>query len=207
MFYARLTDLQRGLDPLLSGIHAFAEPRDAPVIDATRVAGWTVDLANGSGRRNERLRLAAAQLAAALQRVEPNLRLNHATEWALDKRWIDCSPRDRAMICAALFGSLGRTEVPGKLRELADDEDLREGLTWGLGFRLARRLGAGSRKALGNSRLRLKKKSLVLYLDESRAALATWPLTKDLDVLAEWLDREPKIKIGEYGFEPGSEEE
>ena len=105
------------------------------------------------------------------------------------------------MICAALFGSLGRTEVPAKLRELADDDDLREGLTWGLGFRLARRLGAGSRKALGNSRLRLKKKSLVLYLDESRAALATWPLTKDLDVLAEWLDRTPKIKIGEYGSE------
>ena len=207
LLYARLTDLQRGLDPLLSGVHAFAEPRDAPVIDATRVAGWTVDLANGSGRRNERLRLAAAQLAAALQRVEPNLRLNHATEWALDKRWIDCSPRDRTMICAALFGSLGRTDVPGKLRELADDEDLREGLTWGLGFRLARRLGAGSRKALGNSRLRLKEKSLVLYLDESRAALATWPLTKDLDVLAEWLDREAKIKIGEYEFEPGSEEE
>ena len=207
LLYMRLTDLQRGLDPLLAGVHAFAEPRDAPVVDATRVAGWTVDLANGSGKRNERLRLAAAQLASALQRVEPNLRLNHATEWALDKRWIDCSARDRAMICAALFGSLGRTELPSELRKLADDEDLREGLTWGLGFRLARRLGAGSRKALGNSRLRLKQKSLILYLDQARAALATWPLTKDLDVLAEWLDRKPKIKIGEYEFDRNYDDE
>ncbi|MBX7493471.1 Ppx/GppA family phosphatase [Qipengyuania sp. 1NDW9] len=200
LLYSQLTDLQKSLDPLLSGVHAFCEPRDAPVTDATRVAGWTVDLANGQGKRNERLRLAAAQLAAGLQRVEPNLRVNHATEWALDKRWIDCSARDKAMICAALYGSLGRTALPSKLREIASDEDLREGVTWGLGFRLARRLGAGSRTALGNSKLRLKKKSLVLYLDESRAALATWPLTRELEMLADWLERKPKIKIGDFDF-------
>ena len=207
LLYSRLTDLQRGLDPLLSGVHAFCEPRDAAVVDATRVAGWTVELANGKGKRNERLRLAAAQLAAALQRVEPNLRINHATEWALDKRWLDCSARDRAMMCAALFGSLGRTELPAKLRELTDDEDLREGVTWGLAFRLARRLGAGSRTALANSKLRIKKKSLVLYVDQSRQALATWPLTRDLEILAEWLERKPKIKIGEYDFEDDLEED
>ena len=206
LLYSRLSDLQRSLDPLLSGVHAFAEPRDAPVIDATRVAGWTVDLANGNGKRNERLRLAAAQLASALQRVEPNLRIHHAQEWSLDKRWIDCSPRDRGMICAALFGSLGKTELPSKLSDLADEDDLREGITWGLGFRLARRLGAGSRLALANSRLRLKPKALVLYLDESRAPLATSLLTRDFDILAGWLGREAKIKIGDYRFESELEE-
>ncbi len=207
LLYSRLSDLQRALDPLLAGVHAFAEPRDAPVVDAARVVGWTVDLANGKGKRNERLRLASAQLAAALQRVEPNLRENHATEWSLDKRWIDCSPRDRAMMCAALYGSLGKTELPDKLDLLADSEDLREGLTWGLGFRLARRLGAGARTALSFSKLRLKKKSLVLYLDERRAALATYPLTRDLDILAEWLGRQAKIKIGEFNFTDTIEEE
>ncbi len=206
LLYSRLTDLQRSLDPLLSGVHAFAEPRDAAVVDATRVAGWTVELANGNGKRNERLRLAAAQLASALQRVEPNLRVNHATEWALDKRWIDCSARDRAMICAALFGSLGRTELPAKLREIASDDDLREALTWGLAFRLARRLGAGSRTALASSKLRMKTNSLVLYVDESRRALATWPLTRDLEILAEWVDRKPRIKVGDYDFESDPED-
>ena len=201
LLYMDLAEQQRALDPLLTAVNAFAEPRDAPVTDAARVAGWTVDLANGKGARNERLRLSAAQLAAALQRVEPNLRVNHATEWALDKRWIDCDARARAMICAALFGSLGRTSAPSKLRELATDADIREALTWGLGFRLARRLGAGSRTALANSRLRLKKKNLVLYLDESRAALATEPLTRDLEAVAGWLDRKSKIKIGEYSFD------
>lgn len=207
LLFSQLSDITRSLDPLLAGVHAFAEPRDAPIVDATRIVGWTVELADGAGKRNERIRLAAAQLALALQRVEPNMRVNHATEWALDKRWIDCDARDRAMICAALFGSLGRTEVPDKLRVLASDDDLREGVTWGLGFRLARRLGAGARTALASSRLRLKKKSLVLYLDNSRAALATWPLTKDFEILAEWLDRKPKIKTGEFHFEDDLEEE
>ena len=201
LLYSQLTDLQKRQDPLLSGVHAFCEPRDAPVTDATRVAGWTVELANGNGSRNERLRLAAAQLAAGLQRVEPNLRVNHATEWALDKRWIDCTARDRAMICAALFGSLGRTALPEKLRRLATDDELREGMTWGLGFRLARRLGAGSRSALSHSKLRLKKNSLALYIDESRAGLAVWPLTRELEMLADWLGKEPKIKVGDYSFE------
>ena len=200
LLYAGLTDLTKDLDPLLAAVHAFAEPRDALVTDAARVAGWTVDVAGGDGRQNERLRLAAAHLSSALQRVEPNLRGNHASEWALDKRWIACQAHERAMMCAALFGSLGRTDPPTALANLARSTDIREGTTWGLSFRLARRLGAGSHASLSMSRLRLKKKSLTLYLDESRAALATYPLTKELGALAEWLDREPRIKLGNYDF-------
>lgn len=201
MLYSRLAQPVRAQDPLLSGVHAFAEPRDAPITDATRVAGWTSEIADGQGKRNERLRLAAAQLAAALQRVEPNLRINHATEWALDKRWIDCSPRERAMICAALFGSLGRTDLPAKLRILANDDDLREGVTWGLGFRLARRLGAGTQAALGSSRLKLDGKILTLSLDQSRAALATSMLDRDLEILGNWLGRQTRIRVGSFDFE------
>ena len=105
------------------------------------------------------------------------------------------------MICAALFGSLGRTEVPARLRRLADDDALREGLTWGLGVRLARRLGAGSREPLGHSRLELSDDAVTLSIDDSKAALATWPVTRDLEVLAQWLDREPKIQIGAFEFD------
>ncbi|MEX0343130.1 MAG: hypothetical protein AB3N06_11115, partial [Erythrobacter sp.] len=119
-------------------------------------------------------------------------------EWALGKRWIDLDARGRAMICAALFGSMGRTELPDRLHELAGGDDLREGVTWGLGYRLARRLGGGSRVSLSTSALRRKKKRLVLRLDESRAALGHYPATKDLETLAGWLDLEPKIKIGSF---------
>ena len=206
LLFANLTPLMQQLDPLLAAVHAFAEPRDAMVTDATRVAGWTVDLANGDGSRNERLRLVAAHLSSALQRVEPNLRTSHAAEWALEKRWIACAGNERAMICAALFGGLGQVEPPEALAALATDEEIREGTTWGLGFRLARRLGAGSQLPLTFSRLRMKDETLTLYLDESRAPLATYPLTKDLAFLAEWLGREPRVKIGDYRFQPPADE-
>ncbi len=158
-------------------------------------------------RLNGRLRLATAQLSDALNRVEPNLRESRAAEWALGKRWVDLDARGRAMICAALFGSLGRTELPDKLRVLASDDDLHEGVTWGLGFRLARRLGGGSRVSLTTSALRRKKKSLILRLDESRAALANYPATQDFDNLAQWLGLKPKIKIGSFNFSGAGEDQ
>ena len=207
LLYSRLEPGQMQADPLLAGVTAYAAPRDASITEATLLAAWTVDLADGDGTLNERLRLAAAQLSCALQRVEPNLRDSHAIEWSLGKRWIDLDARGRAMICAALFGSMGRTELPERLRVLASDDDLREGVTWGLGFRLARRLGGGSRMSLTTSALKRKKKSLVLRLDESRAALAIYPATRDFEILAEWLDLKPKIKIGSFAVSELSEEE
>ena len=205
LLYARLEPAQMKADPLLAGVTAYASPRDASITDATLLSAWTVSLTDGDGSVNERLRLAAAQLSGALQRVEPNLRVSHAIEWPLGKRWIDLDARGRAMICAALFGSMGRTDVPEKLSELASDDDLREGITWGLGYRLARRLGGGSRMSLTTSALRRKKKSLVLRLDESRAALATYPAMREFEALADWLGLKPKVKVGSFKF--GGEEE
>jgi exopolyphosphatase/guanosine-5'-triphosphate,3'-diphosphate pyrophosphatase len=86
-------------------------------------------------------------------------------------------------------------------RQLASDDDLHEGLTWGLGFRVARRLGAGSHAMMTTSSLSRKKNKLLLNVDKSRAAMAHYPLTLDFEVLAGWLDLEPKIKIGSFEFE------
>lgn len=195
LLYSRLDTLQQSRDPLLAGIEAFASARDAHVTDATLVSAWTADLVENSKPGDERKRIAAAQLAASLRRVEPNLRMNCAVEWSLDKRWLDLSPRGRAMICAALIGALGRTELPERLRVLASEDDLREGVTWGLGLRLAQRLGGGTRESLANSRLRRKKRKLVLELAPSHAALAAGPVPLELAMLAGWLGLEPKIKM------------
>ena len=198
LLFQRLDPLQRGKDPLQAAVDAFAGSRRSPITDAARVAGWTTGLADGTHPDNPRLRLAAAQLAAALQRVEPNLRVSHATEWALDKRWIGCDPRGRAMICAALFGSLGRTALPESFRKLAGDDDLRDGVAWGLAIRLARRMGS-SQVLQTTSTLERDDAHLVLRIDESRAAIAHYPLTQDVDVLANWLGLEPRIEIGGVG--------
>ncbi len=195
LLYSRLDAAQQARDPLLAGVAAFAAVRDSHVTDATLVSAWTADLVEHSKPGDERKRIAAAQLAAALRRVEPNLRLNHAVEWSLDKRWIDLSPRGRAMMCAALVGSLGRTELPDRLRVLASDDDLREGMTWGLGLRLAQRLGAGTRESLSHSRLLRENGALVLQLDPERAALAAGPVGSELSMLADWLGLEAKISV------------
>lgn len=199
LLFSRLDELQRTKDPLLAGVADFAEMHGASITHAAMLAAWSVELADGKGRSrgNERLRLASAQLAAALHRVEPNLRYNHALEWALDKRWIGCNARSRAMICAALIGSMGRSSIPDRLRSLANDDDLREAVAWGLGFKLARRLGAASRVSMISSALIRKKKRLILRLDPSRAPLGNYPVTKDLEILANFLGLEGKIKIGE----------
>lgn len=198
LLFSRLDELQRTKDPLLAGVADFAEMHGASITDAAMLAAWSVELADGKGRSqgNERLRLASAQLASALHRVEPNLRYNHALEWALDKRWIGCSARCRAMLCASLIGSMGRSSIPDRLRSLASDDDLREAVTWGLGFKLARRLGAASRVSMISSALIRKKRRLILRLDPSRAPLGNYPVTKDLEILANFLELEPKVKIG-----------
>ena len=47
----------------------------------------------------------------------------------------------------------------------------------------------------------------MLRLDESRAALATYPATREFEMLADWLDLKPKIKIGSFDFSGFDEEE
>ena len=197
LLFARLSQSQRAVDPLLAAVNAFAQMRDASVTHATRIVGWTACLSSGTGPRTERLRLASAQLAAALQRVEPNLRPDLATAWALDKRWIDCTPHDRALLCAALHGSLGSASLPDRVQTLAPDRDLRHALVWGYGFRLARRLGAGSITALANSSLVIDDQAIALHLESSRAPLATSLVQRELARLADALGREPVVRIAD----------
>ena len=198
LLFRQLDPLDAVKDPLLAGVDRFSSARGSPITDASALAAWSVGLAMGDGRINERLRLASAQLAVALHQVEPNLRAGHAKEWALDKRWIALSPRGRAMIAAALYGSLGRTNLPKSWGRLASEEDLHEGVTWGLGFRLGHRLGAASRVSMMTSTLERSASKLTLTLDQSRAALAHYPVTRDLDILAGWLGTEASIAITNF---------
>lgn len=188
LLFRRLDRIERDRDPLLVGVAAFATERGASVTDAALLAAWTA-VAARSGSRTERLRLAAAQLSLALQRVEPNLRHAHALEWALDKRWIGIDANGRAMLGAALLGSLGTTAHDERLSRLASAGELKEATGWGLALRLTKRVGAGARAALSASRLENERDRLVLGIDNAHAPLVTPTVTKDLAALAEWLDR------------------
>jgi len=186
-------------DPLLAGVNAFAGPRGAALSIAAMIAAWTADAATGNGSGSERLRLAAITLALAAARIEPNMRLRHATDWALEKRWVAVDHSGRAMIAAALRASCGKPELTPALLSLAGEQALREAAGWGLAIRLCRRIGASSRISLLTSSLTRNGNRLELWLDESRAQLATDPVRNDLASLAAWTGLEHDIHIGQLG--------
>ena len=194
LHFRRLEPAEQGLDPLLVGVATFASPPQDGLADAQMLTAWTAPAVAPTDPGLERIRLAAAHLAPALHRVEPNLRSAHALEWALDKRWIGIDASCRALLGAALLGSLGTVALPDRLAHLADETRLRNAVGWGLALRLAQRLGAGSRRSLAGSRIAAGPKALTLHLDSAAAALATAPVTRQLRALAEWLGLEARTE-------------
>jgi len=193
--YDRLDPAAKAQDPLLSGIANFSAPRGGPATLATKIAGWTVDALPYERAGSERVRLAATMLALASIQVEPNLRIKQAIDWALYKRWMDLSDEGRAMIAAAVSANCGNCDLPKTVLKLARSKRLEEAICWGLGIRLARRLGGGSRNTLRNSALGIDDGRLVLYLGETHADLWAEHVEFDLAALAARLGLKPAMEV------------
>ncbi|BDI61746.1 Ppx/GppA family phosphatase [Qipengyuania nanhaisediminis] len=184
LLYDRLPDHEKAQDPLLAGISVFATQRGAPPPLAARIAGWTVNAVPPRRHGSERLRLAATMLALASMQIEPNIRMPQALDWALHKRWIAVSEAERAMLAAAIAANGNVLDLPRAVTALASREALEEAVCWGLAVRLARRLGARSRKSLQVSGLAIEEDKLVLRLAESHGALFGLSSEKDMAALA-----------------------
>ena len=187
LLYDRLPAHTRTQDPLLAGVAVFAAQRASEATLATRMAAWTLDAAPAREHGSERLRLAATMLALAAMQIEPNIRLPQAINWALHKRWVGVDGKGRAMLAAAIAANGNQLGLPAEIRALASAEALEEAVRWGLALRLARRLGAGSRRSLEVSRLVVDGDTLVLRLAESHAALFGQPTEKDMKLLSQRL--------------------
>ncbi|APE27847.1 Ppx/GppA family phosphatase [Aurantiacibacter gangjinensis] len=196
LLYRDLSKPAGQLDPLLTAVAHFTEPRGGPQTHATRIAGWTSDVTRGlaSGRGNERLRLAATMLGMAQWRLEPNMRLKHSVDWALDKRWLGLDHRGRVMIAAALRGAHGKPEIVEAHLPLASEQDLHAASAWGLAFRLCRRVGAGSRVSLLSSKLTREGDTLRLWIEPGRSQLLSEQVETDLAKLAAWLGCEAIVE-------------
>lgn len=195
LLYDRLEPHARAQDPLLAGVSVFASQRGAPPTLAARIAGWTVAAAPSGKHGSERLRLAAITLALASMQIEPNIRLPQATDWALHKRWIAVDGAERAMLAAAISANGNALDLTDEIRSLASEEALGEAICWGLAVRLARRLGARSRRSLQVSRLSVDDDVLVLRLAKSHGALFGFPTEKDMKLLAAQLGIDWKVEI------------
>lgn len=184
LLYDRLPAHSKAQDPLLAGIAVFAIHRGSEPTLAARMAAWTLDAAPAREHGSERLRLAATMLALAAMQIEPNIRLPQAINWALNKRWVGIDGEGRAMLAAAISANGNQLNLPARVRALASAEALEEAVRWGLALRIARRLGAGSRRSLEVSRLGVEGDALVLQLAQSHEALLGQPTEKDMKLLA-----------------------
>ena len=200
LLYRRLSPGVRAQDPMLAGVSAFAETLDVSPAAATMVNGWTADVCavGESGPKaasSERLRIAATMLALAAQRIEPNLRMEQAMDWALRKRWIGIDDRERAILAMAAMANTGRTAVPEEYLRLAPLADLREAVTWGLATRLCRKFSGCIAQTLSGSTLSRRKGQLVLAVSDALQPLYTEAVEKDLRLLANWLDSQPAVEL------------
>ncbi|MBW8753866.1 MAG: Ppx/GppA family phosphatase [Sphingomonadales bacterium] len=202
LLFTRLSPGVRAQDPMLAGVAAFAETLDVSPAAATMVAGWTAEVCDvgASGQRaqnSERLRLAATMLALAAQRIEPNLRMEQAMDWALRKRWIGIDDRERAILAMAAMANTGRTAIPEEYLRLASLADLREAVTWGLATRLCRKFSGCIAQSLSGSALTRQGSRVVLAVEGTLQPLYTEAAEKDLRLLATWLEAEPAVELGE----------
>lgn len=194
LLFDELADFAKSQDPLLAGVGEFAQSRGTPAVLATRIAAWTVGAVPQPSHGTERVRLAATMLALASMQIEPNLRIDIATDWALHKRWLALAPAERAMIAATAYGNGNRYDLPEHLHELASEDQLEEALSWGLAIRLCRRLGGRSSKLFRVSHLQVEDKTLLLSIEHSHSDLFGIPSEKDLTLLAARLGLEPRMQ-------------
>ncbi|KLE34914.1 hypothetical protein AAW00_10820 [Aurantiacibacter luteus] len=199
LLFERLDAPAREQDPLLSAVSHFTTPRGASITEATLQCAWTAQAVDGRDRGSERIRLAATMLSQAAARIEPNMRLSHSTDWALEKRWVGIDHTGRAMMAQALRASCGQPKIVEDWLALATEEQLRRASAWGLANRLCRKIGAGTRISLTGSALRREGDVLVLRFDGSRAHMMADSVRAELANLAEWLGLDHAMTVAEAG--------
>ncbi|RZJ99028.1 MAG: Ppx/GppA family phosphatase [Novosphingobium sp.] len=197
LLYGRMSPTVQAQDPMLAGVTAFAETLDVSAASGTMVADWTAGVCATDAPAKQRLRLAATLLALAAQRIEPNLRMEQAMDWALRKRWIGIGDRERAILAMTAIANAGRTAIPDEYLRLASATELREAVTWGLATRLCRRFSGCLAQPLAHSTLSFDKGKLTLAVEGPARPLYTEGVEKDLRQLATWLEAEPAAKLAD----------
>jgi exopolyphosphatase/guanosine-5'-triphosphate,3'-diphosphate pyrophosphatase len=194
LFYRRLDAATRAEDPLLVGVTGFARAFGISPGMAKRLADWIAPT-NAGAADDARLRQAATLLALASMQVEPNLRAEQATNWALRKRWIGINMRGRAVLATAILANTGMTAVPPEFAPLAPAEDLAAAIGWGLAIRLGRKLTGGAAQAIAGTALTAADGRLIVAVDAPMHPLYSNAVGKDHRLLAEWLELEPVVEL------------
>lgn len=162
VLFGSLSDAVQKEDPLLAGVMAFVGGMAVDVALVHAAAEWMADVVPMA---RTPLGRAALALCLAAGRVEPNLRRGLPADWGLSKRWVGVDNAGRAMLAAALRGSVGKAQkdaVAEPWARLASSAALAEARGLGLAARLCRRMSAGSAAVIKSTRLTVEGGNLRL---------------------------------------------
>ncbi|HQS98083.1 MAG: hypothetical protein B7X90_07700 [Novosphingobium sp. 17-62-19] len=181
LFGSLSAEVQRQ-DTLLAGVMAFVGPMavDTAMVDAA--AAWMADVVPMA---NTPLGRAAVALCLAAGRVEPNLRRNLPGDWGLAKRWVGVDNAGRAVLAAALRGSVGKGHGAEPWARLASPVMLEQARGLGLAARLCRRMSAASSAVIAATRLEMD--GGILRLSSTVPQLVGDGSSRDLKELAQHL--------------------
>ena len=191
LLYEALGPEERRQDPLIVAardegrrLGRFAEHGD--LLDS-----WIAPLFAGEEPALARLRHAACLLADVGWRANPEFRAERGVEIALHGNWVAIDAHGRALVAQALFTSLGGgTGSPDPLGALADADELRRAMAWGMAIRLGQRLSGGLAGPLQRASLIDGGETLGLRLEGADRALYSDAVERRHKALASFLGRQ-----------------
>lgn len=192
--FAGLSADERARHPLLTGVADFAVRQGISAELAHSMAEWVDPVAQGGGDWGTEFYQAAVTLTLATQRVEPNLRPEHAIDYALRKRWIGVNAEGRAMLAACALANCGAPTDRPDLARLASPETIGRAAIWGNAVRLCRRLTGESPQLMAQTRLAVQGGELHLTADPAVAGVVNDAVLKDLRSLAARMQLEPRLQ-------------
>ena len=197
LLFDRLPPDVQAQDPLIAAAREEGRRQGRFPEHGDALKRWMAPLFAGETAEDARLRHAACLLSDVAWRAHPDFRAERGMMIVLHGNWVGITPRERAMVAAALFACFGGSAthpVMSLFAQLADEASLARARLWGLALRLGQRLTAGTAAALSGGDLRRDGNDLVLTLDSGHAALAGESVTRRLRNLAQAMALTPKLE-------------
>ena len=189
LLYHGLTPEERGRDPLIEGVRFLPDSQQQVAGYAEALDRWLAQLFSEEPAELARLRLAVCLLRGTGWTSNPDFRALGGEELALHGNWIGVTAADRAAMAMALFVGMGGDgeRAPPILARLADRALLDRARAWGLGIRLAQRVGGGAPALLETTKLRREGDELIVALPAGQGALIDAALERRAGRLAQAL--------------------
>lgn len=196
ILFERLDPGQMDEDALISAARFEGARRGRFGDEGDLIEAWLAPVFGEEAPALARLRQTACLLHDIAWSANPEFRAFEAMEAALHGNWPAASGSDRVIIAMALYAAAGGPNPPpALLARLAGEAQLTRARQWGLGIRLAQRLGGGTKAVLEHTRLSVSGGTLTLSFDPRAADLAGVSVDRRLRQFANAMGLKPATNL------------